>query len=181
MGALSMRRIGFIFLLIAGAVGSICSATAKDWERNRYSDLRFAIEFPSTPTPSNMDLAAKAWVLGRQYVVEDEGGTKAYLGQGMRYVHEYRAKYPTDRLLRVAIDGARDAANCTIRSERPYAFPGAAARELVFEKCKNVPVLKGRFILLGDWLYFIAVGGPPGTEEHANTKRFLDSFSVIGN
>ena len=139
------------------------------------------MEFPGAPTISKMDVAPSAWVLGRQYTVEAENGTKAYMGQGMRYNHEYRAKYPTDRLLRAAVDGGRNAGNCTMRSERPFSFPGAAAREVIFEKCKNVPVLKGRFILLGDWLYFIAVGGPAGTEQDGKTQRFLDSFSVISN
>jgi hypothetical protein len=175
-----MRVLGFLSALVAAVAGSVGFAAA-DWQLTRYSDLRFAIEFPGTPTASKMQLSADAWVLGRQYLVGDEGVTKAYLGQGMRYVHEYRAKYSTDRLLRVAIDGARDAGTCALRSERPYAFPGAAAREVIFENCKNLPVFKSRVILLGDWLYFIGVGGPAGTEENANTKRFRDSFSVISN
>jgi len=175
-----MRFLGFISLLLAGIAGSAGSAAA-DWQLNRYSDLRFAIEFPGTPTASKMDLAANAWMLGRQFVMEDEGGAKAYLGQGMRYVHLCRAKYSTDVRLRTASDHAKNAGPCGLRSERPYAFPGAAGREVIFDNCKSVPVLKGRFILLGDWLYFIAVGGPAGTEQDGKTQRFLDSFSVISN
>src|SRR5437764_2168 len=50
-GATIMRVLGFLFLLLAGLAAGVGSAAA-DWQLNRYSDLRFAIEFPGTPSAS---------------------------------------------------------------------------------------------------------------------------------
>jgi len=83
-------------------------------------------------------------------------------------------------LLRVAIDGAKNAGKCSIRSEVNYSFPGAVAREVVFDKCEGGVAGRSRVVLLDDWLFFVLAIGKTGIETTADADRFISSFGVIG-
>ena len=173
-----MARIARFILLIAGAMAAVAPAAANDWKPYRYPNEGFAVEFPGVPRTTVMDVPVKQFVRGVQYLATDDAGTE-YLGQALLYQQAIRKNNTTDKILRVSIDGAKDAGKCSIRSERNYSFPGAFAREVVFEKCEGTAG-KSRVLLLGDWLYFILSIGRPGVETSADADRFISSFSVIG-
>ncbi len=168
-----------ILLLMAGLMAAAGAASANDWKVYRYPDDGFAAEFPGVPKFFDMKPPQQQFVRGVQYLAKDDSGTE-YLGQALLYQKFIRQNNTTDKILRVSIDGAKDAGKCAIRSERNYSFPGAFAREVVVEKCESGVAGKSRILLVGDWIYYILAMGKPGVETSADADRFINSFSLIG-
>ena len=131
-----MTRIAAFILFIAGVAAAVGPAFANDWKIYRYPNERFAVEFPNVPKTIDMKAPVEQYVRGIQYLSSDDVGTE-YLAQGTLYRKFIRQNHKPDKILRVAIDGVKDAGKCSIRSERNYSFPGAIARELVLEKCSG--------------------------------------------
>jgi hypothetical protein len=156
---------------------SIGPAGANNWKTYSYQEENFSAEFPGVPKAKNMTVDNRQWVRGIQYIANDAGSE--YLGQGLLYQPQIPRKYPVDTLLRTAIDGAKNAGKCRIRSESNYSFAGATAREVIFEKCTGGQAAKSRFMVVRDWLYLILAIGNPGVEASADTDRFLASFRLI--
>ncbi len=173
-----LKAVSFLFVVAVIAAGA-GPAVANDWKTYRYPNEGFAVEFPGAPRTIDMNAPAAQFVRGIQYLATDDAKNE-YLGQALHYQKFIRQNNTTDKILRVVIDGAKDAAKCSIRSEKNYSFPGAFAREVVIEKCEGGVAGKSRVLLLGDWLYFVLAMGRPGIETSADADRFIGSFSVIG-
>jgi hypothetical protein len=69
------------------------------------------------------------------------------------------------------LERVRGSLKCSIRNQRPITFPGATAREIIFEKCPPPLVdAKQRILIVSDWLYQLLVlgkGGSTGKSRHA--------------
>jgi hypothetical protein len=156
---------------------SVGPAGANNWRTYSYQDEHFSAEFPGIPKAKTMTVDNRQWVRGVQYIANDASGE--YLGQGMLYQPQIPRQYSSDVRLRTAIDGAKNAGRCNIRSERNYSFAGATAREVIFENCAGGQAAKSRFMLVHDWLYLILTIGKPGIEASADSDRFLASFRLI--
>jgi hypothetical protein len=173
-----MLRFATLALLAVGALAPAGPAAANDWKTYTYQEENFSAEFPGVPKATTMSVDARQWVRGVQYIATDDPGTE-YLGQGLLYQPQIPRQYPADALLRTAIDGAKNAGKCNIRSETNYNFPGSTAREVIFENCTGGQAAKSRFMLVHDWLYLILTIGKPGIEASADTDRFLASFRLL--
>lgn len=171
--------VRLIALLIAGIVVTAGSAAANQWKVYRFPQEGFAAEFPGAPKLIDMKAPHETFVRGVQQLATDDAGTE-YMGQTLIYQPAIRKNNTVDKILRVSIDGAKDAGKCSIRSERNYSFPGAIAREVVFEKCEGNVAGKSRVLLVGDSLYFVLAIGKSGIEKTAEADRFINSFSLIG-
>jgi hypothetical protein len=87
----------------------------------------------------------------------------------------------SDAHLRGVIERVTASLQCKVRNQRNLSLPGTAGREVILEKCKKISngVAKQRIYLAGDWLYQVMVlGTKPAIDDLAETKRFLDSFSL---
>jgi hypothetical protein len=167
-----------LLVVAAGAVALAGPAAANDWKTYAYQEENISAEFPGVPKATTMTVDTRQWVRGVQYIATDDAGSE-FLAQGLLYQPQIPRQYPADTLLRTAIDGAKNAGKCSIRSESNYSFPGATAREVIFEKCTGDQAAKSRFMLVRDWLYLILTIGKPGVEASADTDRFLASFRLI--
>lgn len=163
-----------VFLVCTRLAGP---AAANDWKQYRFPDEGFALEFPAVPATKELPSSPQR-VRGIQRTAKDDAGTE-YMGQATLYQPGVRTKYPADVLLRAAIDGLRNAGKCTLRDARDVTLAGAAARDVILDKCAEASTAKARFVLLGDWLYLVLAIGRPGIEESKDTARLLDSFTVI--
>jgi hypothetical protein len=95
--------------------------------------------------------------------------------------HKVIAADKPDTHIKGVIERVRGSLQCSLRSQREVAFAGATAREVIFEKCQKLSggVAKQRILLAGDWLFQVMVlGTRAGLEDGADTKRFLESFSL---
>jgi hypothetical protein len=63
-------------------------------------------------------------------------------------------------------------------SDRRLTVSGAAAREYVHDQDGAIFVTRASYA--GNTLYQLIVVGPPGVENQPNTRRFLDSFALVG-
>jgi hypothetical protein len=168
-----------VALSIAAVLMAAGPAAANNWKVYRYPNEGFAAEFPGVPKFTDMKPPREQFVRGVQQIATDDAGTE-YMGQALLYQPFIRKNNTTDKILRVSIDGAKDAGKCSIRIERNYSFPAAVAREVMFEKCGGNTAGKSHVLLIGDWLYFVLVLGKTGVETTADADRFINSFSVIG-
>jgi hypothetical protein len=173
-----MLKFAMFLLIATGVVTTAGRADADDWTTYRYQEEGFSVEFPGVPKATAMDVEIKNWVRGVQYLATDSARSE-YLGQAMRYQPQTRQQYSSDVLLRSAIDGAMKAGKCRIRSERNFSFPGATAREVVFENCDGTHVSKARFLLVRDWHYLVLTYGALGVEKSPDSDRFLNSFHLL--
>ncbi len=171
-------RIAFLLACIAATTWAHAAA-AYDWKSYRYPDDGFVVDFPAAPKVANAPLSPAQWVRGKQYSANFS--TVAFFAQAFLYKPDIRAKVAPDDLLRVAIDGASQAGTCASKTESELSFPGAIAREVIFDKCGGDFRVKMRLVLIADWLYSVYVVGNPGVENDQDTSRFLDSFNLVSD
>src|SRR5262249_32309972 len=150
---------------------------ADEWKVYSYPDEGFAAEFPRVPKRTDFD-ARKNLVRLVQYFTTDEDGNE-YLGQAMLLRPYVRAYNALETIFRLSIDGAKNTANCRIRSERNFPFSGALAREVIYEKCINDAVGRSYFVLRDDWMYLVLAMGRPGIENGPDAERFVKSLRLI--
>ncbi len=169
------RLVSIVFLVVATSAG----LAADEWKTYRFPQDGFAADFPSPVTPQDQKPDAKRMVRHNQYWSDQ--GDVAFGVSAAHFHHKIIVAEAPDKHLKGVIERVRGSLECTVRSQREVSFPGATAREVVFEKCKKLSggVAKQRLLVAGDWLYQVMVlGTKPGIEDSADTKRFLESFSL---
>ena len=168
--ALSMAAVAF---------GAQAAPAADEWKTYRYPQDRFAADFPIPPTPQDQKPDPQRMVRHNQYW--SDKGDIAFGVSAALFHHKIIASETPDKHLQGVIERVRTSLECAIRNQREVSFPGAKAREVVFEKCQKIDggVAKQRMFLAGDWLYQVMMlSSKLGTEDNAETKRFLQSFSI---
>jgi hypothetical protein len=171
-------RLVWLAALLTVALASAVQA-ADDWKTYRYPQDGFAAEYPIPPAAQDQKAEPQRIIRGVQYWSERDDvafGVGATL-----FLHKTIAGLPADRQIHNVIEGVRGSLKCSIRSQRAITFPGAAAREVIFDKCPAplVAVVE-RIFIAGDRLFQVMVlGNKPGIENSPDTKRFLESFSLI--
>lgn len=163
-------------LMLADAVQA-----ADEWKTYRYPQDGFAAEYPAPPTPQTQKVDPKRNIRDMQYW--SDLGDVAYGVDAALFQHAVIAGQPPDKQIQNVIEGVRGSLKCSVRSQRAITFAGATAREVTFDKCPAPLVgAKERIFIAGDWLYQVMVlGNKPGLLESADTKRFLESFSLMAH
>jgi hypothetical protein len=160
------------------ALGDAVQA-ADDWKIYRYPQYGFAAEYPIPPQPQEQKADPKRTIRNIQYW--SDKGDVAYGVNATLFIHSVLASLPPDKQIQNVLQGVRGSLKCSIRSQRPITFPGATAREIIFEKCPPPLVdAKQRILIVGDWLYqLLVLGNKAGVPESPDTQRFLQSFSLV--
>lgn len=166
-------------LAAALTLALITSAQALDWKTFRYPQYGFAAEYPAQPAPQEQKIDPKRLIRNAQYWADL--GEVAYGVNAALFQHSIIAGQPPEKQIDSVLSGVRGSLKCTIRSQRPITFPGGTGREIIFEKCPAPLVdAKQRILIVGDWLYqLLVLGTKAGVPESPDTKRFLESFSVV--
>ncbi len=169
-----------VLLAAALATGfAVSGHAADDWKIYRFPQDGFAAEYPIPPGRQDAKAEPERIIRGAQYWSERDGvafGVSATL-----FLHKVIGGQPPEKQIDNVIEGVRGSLKCTIRNQRPIAFPGAVAREVIFNQCP-APLTETvlRVFIVGDRLFQVMVlGETPGIPDHADTKRFLGSFSLI--
>jgi len=171
-------RTAWVAAWLMVALASAAQA-ADDWKTYRYPQDGFAAEYPIPPTPQPAKAEPERIIRGNQYWSERDDvafGVSATL-----FLHKIIAGQPPDKQIQNVIEGVRGSLKCSIRSQRAITFPGAAAREIIFDKCP-APLVEAieRVFIAGDRLFQVMVlGSKPGIAGSPDTKRFMESFSLI--
>jgi hypothetical protein len=152
---------------------------ADEWKTYRYPEFGFVAEYPTPPDPQKPQIDPKRLIRNAQYW--SDKGDVAYGVNAALFHHSVITSLPPDKQIQNVLEGVRGSLKCSIRSQRPITFPGGIAREIVFEKCPAPLVdAKQRILIVGDWLYqLLVLGSKAGVPESPDTKRFLESFSVV--
>jgi hypothetical protein len=152
---------------------------ADDWKTYRYPQDGFAAEYPIPPGPQDQKVDPARVIRASQYWSERDNvafGVSATL-----FLHKIMASQALDKQIDNVIEGVRGSLKCSVRSQRPITFPGTVAREVIFDKCPE-PLTEAieRVYIAGDRLFQVMVlGSKPGIVGAADTKRFVESFSLI--
>jgi hypothetical protein len=160
-------------LALAGAVQA-----ADDWKTYRYPQYGFAAEYPIPPKALDQKPEPQRVIRAIQYWSERDD--VAFGVNATYFLHKIISGQPPDKLIQNVIEGVRGSLKCSIRSQRALTFPGATAREVIFDKC-SAPIAEAqeRIFIAGDRLFQVMVLGKSGIVESSDTKRFLESFSLI--
>jgi hypothetical protein len=163
------------FLTMVGA----SAAQAAEWKTYRYPVYGFAAEYPTEPAPQDQKIDPKRLVKNIQYW--SDLGEVAYGVNAALFQHNIIAGQPAPKQIQSVLEGVRGSLKCTVRSQRPIKFPGGTGIEVIFDKCPAPLVdAKQRILIVGDWLYqLLVLGSKGGVPESPDTKRFLESFSVV--
>lgn len=170
-------RLAWFAALLTVALASAVQA-ADDWKTYRYPQEGFSADFPTQPLAQEQKPDPQRTIRSFQYW--SDRGDVAFGVSAALFQHSVISNQPPDKQILNVIEGVRTSLKCAIRSQREISLPGAMAREIVFEKCQGT--LQGarqRIVIAGDWLYQVMVlGSKPGLADSADTKRFLESFSL---
>jgi hypothetical protein len=171
-------RMAWLATLLTVALTSGVQA-ADEWKTYRYPQDGFAAEFPTPPVPQSPKLNPQRNISDTQYW--SDLGEVAYGVDAALFHHKVIAGQPRDKQIQNVIAAVRSSLKCDIRSQKAITLPGAAGREIVFDKCPNLTGgAKQRIFIAGDRLFQVLVlGNKPGLAESADTKRFLESFSLM--
>lgn len=153
--------------------------SADDWKIYRYPQDGFAAEYPIPPTPQVEKPDPNRVIRGGQYWSERD--EVAFGVSATLFLHKVITGQPPDKQIQNVIGGVKSSLKCSIRSQRAITFPGATAREIIFDKCP-APLVEAieRVFIAGDRLFQVMVlGSKPGIVGGADTKRFMESFSLI--
>jgi hypothetical protein len=171
-------RWALLSVLVSLIFGSAAHA-ADEWKTYRYPLYGFAAEYPTKPEPQDQKIDPKRLIRNSQYW--SDLGDVAYGVNAALFQHSVIAGRPPDKQIQGVVEGVRGSLKCSVKSQRAITFPGGTAREIIFEKCP-LPMVgaKQRILIVGDWLYqLLVLGTKPGIPESSDTKRFLESFSVV--
>ena len=154
-------------------------AEAVEWKTYRYPQYGFAAEYPSPPDPQEQKIDPKRLIRNMQYWADL--GEVAYGVNAALFLHSVIAGQPAEKQIDAVLSGVRGSLKCSVRSQRPFTFPGGTGREIIFDKCPAPLVdAKQRILIVGDWLYqLLVLGSKAGVPENPDTDRFLKSFSVV--
>ena len=170
-------RWGLLAALLTMVIAS--AAQAAEWKTYRYPAYGFAAEYPTEPAPQDQQIDPKRLIKNIQYW--SDLGVVAYGVNAALFQHSVIAGQPPDKQIQSVLEGVRGSLKCSVRSQRPIKFPGGTGLEVIFEKCPAPLVdAKQRILIVGDWLYqLLVLGSKAGVPENPDTKRFLESFSVV--
>ena len=152
---------------------------ANEWKSYRYPLYGFAAEYPTPPVPQDQKIDPKRLIRNIQYW--SDLGEVAYGVNAALFQHSVIAGQPPAKQIQSVLEGVRGSLKCAVRSKRAITFPGGTGLEIVFDKCPAPLVdAKQRILIVGDWLYqLLVLGSKAGVPESPDTKRFLESFSVV--
>jgi hypothetical protein len=171
-------RLALLAVLLTTALAGAVQAV-DDWKTYRYPLHGFAAEYPIPPTAHDQKPEPQRVIRAIQYWSERDDvafGVNATL-----FLHKIIAGQPPDKQIQNVIEGVRGSLKCSVRSQRAITFPGATAREVIFDKCP-APIVeaKERIFIAGDRLFQVMVlGNKAGIGDSPDAKRFLESFSLI--
>ena len=181
-----MRRTvsiaAWVVLLLSGALAQAQSQAQARWTYFGIPGSDFIVTMPGNPKPMSDKTDAKG-VAAKVYLSE-----LGEIGLAADYAFFPRGAIPDTVTAEQFIEhGLRNgvAKDLKILSERKFKFANAAAAEFVAEKSGAKPaILKVRMYARRDdggnlRVYQCTVGGPPGSENNADSLRFLDSFKFV--
>jgi hypothetical protein len=172
-------RLGYFAALLTVALAPGVQAD-DDWKTYRYPQDGFAADFPTPPVLTDQELDPQRGT--REMAYWSDLGDIAFGVHAAHFHHEVIASQPPDKQIQTVVDGVRSGLNCAVSSQRVIALPGATGREVTFDKCpaEHAGGAKQRIFIVGDRLFqMLVLGSTPGLAESADTKRFLESFSLM--
>lgn len=169
-------------LMLAGWSLALCfvligvpAAQAQQWSEARPTGGNYRVMMPGKPTetvaPVPMPDGSTVQML--QAIVEL--GNMAFLGTHVDYPSTITRGQTPAQLLTNVRDGS--AKGHTLRADRALTVDGYPAREYVIQQSGGTVVVV-RTAMVQNRLYQMIVAGPPGIDQHADTRRFLDSFTL---
>jgi hypothetical protein len=168
-----LRRAWFAVVVALLPVALAGPLGAQEWQEYRPADAGYRIEFPGTPT-----------VTTRQ--ADPITITLATLSRGSAAFISSHSAMPAGSDLgdpQKLLDGARDGGvrnvNGTLRDEQHLSVSGAPARRLVIDVPQRGLVVLMVAALRGIMLYQALHVGPPGTEDSADARHFVESLSLV--
>lgn len=145
-----------------------------DWQTLTVPELSFSVELPGEPLSreNNMDpptlLALTDYVIGL--------GDGFVLISVLRFKPEVREANTEEQLFRYAIDSYLGDCGAN-QSETPVTVPRGTGMETV-RACDGA-TFKTDYVLAGDRLYRLSVGGPGDISESPDAERIFASFEVL--
>lgn len=172
MTVLKSIVLGFALALLATA-----GVAAQGWSEYRSAEGGYRVDMPGTPELEMDPIEMQdQQVPMMQAIVGLPEAT--YLAAYMDFPAGMIRGLPPQKVLENARDGAAD--GFELRSDRALTVADKPAREFVIEQPEGV-ILVMRAVLVGERLYqMVVVTIPPGgTADRPDTRRFIDSFTLV--
>jgi hypothetical protein len=134
----------------------------------------FRVEMPGTATPSQQQVTVTA----TGEVVDQLEHSVVVSGVEYFIAHTLYRRMPSDLTPDQILVNGRNGRQGTLVSDRRLTVSGAAAREYVHDHDGAIFVTRAAYA--NNTLYQLIVVGPPGVENQPATRRFLDSFALVG-
>ncbi len=168
-----MRRIARLLALVF--VAAAVPAAAPDWIDYQPAGVGYRIALPGSPTVTTQEVPTRLGVL-KNITASVEIGNRAFVIMHIDYPTAHVESVPAARIL----DGVRDgqAQSGKLRSERAVTIGRHAARQLIIDAAGE-SVTVSRIVLVGRRLIQAIYAGPRGSEDDADTKRFIDSLAIV--
>ncbi|MCE9562661.1 MAG: hypothetical protein K8U57_11500 [Planctomycetes bacterium] len=169
--------VGFSLLVIGGFIAWRLIPPSTKWQS--FDSVRggFKVEFPA-PSKTNV---------GNRFGVSARSGstTEGTSHRGIEYTVAWsnipggrNAWVTEDQLFTTAMDEVRRAApSSEFATREPFKVSGFPARDMVITSVGD-GVYVARVVVADSRIFVLVAGGPSATAEHADVRRFLDSFTI---
>ncbi len=168
-----MHRIARPLALLFFAVAT--PASAQDWIEYQPTGFGYRIAVPGNPTVTTQEVPTRVGVL-KNITASVEIGNRGFVIMHVDYPTAHVESVPAARIL----DGVRDgqAPSGKLRSERALTIGSHAARHLLID-AGGENVMVSRIVLVGQRLIQAIYVGPRGSEDDADTRRFIESLAIV--
>jgi hypothetical protein len=170
-GASDLRAFGSG--LPGGFHGQLDGAV-QQWVTLQPSGAGFRVDMPGMAKPSQQ----KVTVTATGEVVDQLEHSVVVGGVEYFIAHTLYRRMPSDLTPDQILINGRNGRQGKLLSDRRITVSGAAARDYVHEQDGAIFVTRAAYS--NNTLYQLIVVGPPGTENQPMTRRFLESFALVG-
>lgn len=161
-------------LLVVIVMSAATQAAAQNWVEHRPEGAGYVVEMPSEPKISSQNVPTKLGDI-KVYIAVTELGPLAFVTMFSRYPEEYVKSVSADSILEGGRNGAVANVKGKLRSETSVTINDFPGREIVID-APSGQVMMLRYFLAGTTLAQAIAGGPPGVENNADVRRFLNSL-----
>ena len=159
---------------LPGGFQGMLDGPTQQWLPLQPPGAGFRVEMPGVSTPSKQ----KITVTATGEVVDQLEHSVVVAGVEYFIAHTQYRRMPSDLTPDQILVNGRNGRQGTLLSDRRITVSGAAARDYVHEQ--NGAIFVTRAAYTNNTLYQLIVVGPPGVENQPMTRRFLDSFALVG-
>lgn len=169
-----MKAAGLAFAAVA-LLAAVPAYGEDAWHEYRSGEGHFAVTFPGVPKASR-DRPDQHGAVSYEFVVDQ--GALAYVVSLTEYPKGTLAGKSATRLFDQARNDLIKNSTELLRVDKPITLDHHPGREVVIED-KDGYVQDLHIYLAGDRIYEVITGGPKGSENSADAKRFHASFRIL--